>query len=886
MKKKNFSIKKMIISVFMGFLIIAISAHGILIFQNWMASSKRTTEDIANQMNTQINEQINFYMYMPYYINETSYKIIQNGILDMSDEVARNKFFVGVLMSNPTGIYSFSFGTADGEYYGARRNQYGNIEIMKNDSSTGGESWYYSINDDMTMDELVVKAGKFDPRTRAWYQSAVELKGFTFSPVYKHFIIDDIAISASWPVYNKNNELLGVIGTHMLLSDLNNYLINAVEGYNGYALIVENGTNNLIGNSMGLKNYTTLSDGTLNRTNITDIEIEDIQKGHEQYLKENNSDFYFDGMDDNFYISIQNIKLEGVDWTVMSAIPESVLMKDITNSMIWAGSVAIFVILLILTIYILMTNRLLRPMRDLLESAQTLSEGNLSARIKIKRNDEIGLISESFNNVADKMQSLVENLEENVRQRTDELRLILDSAAEGIYGVDLEGNCTFCNMSCLKILGYEKQEDLIGKNVHKIIHHSYVDGTEYLTEDCLILKSIRSGKGYENSEEVFWKADNTYFNVDYSAYPQVKNGTVIGGVITFNDITERKKREEEIEYLSCYDSLTKLNNRSCFENNKIKIDKPENYPLSVIFADLNGLKMTNDIFGHNVGDELIKKSAEVLKKACRKEDIISRVGGDEFIILLPKTEKDIAEQLTRLIKAEMSNSKVAAIRCSMALGVNTKTQERQVLDEIIADAENAMYKDKTMNRQSTNRDLINTIIETLHSRSPQEKQHSDNVQKLCSMMGKALKLSKPEIDKLERSAYLHDIGKITIDKDILSKKELSEEEKEKMYQHPVVGYRILNLFDETLDLAEYIYNHHERWDGLGYPRGVAKDEIPFISRIIAVVETYDRIVYGYSAIRDKDSKINKERAISIIEEGSGKQFDPKIVKVFLEIMRK
>ena len=130
-------------------------------------------------------------------------------------------------------------------------------------------------------------------------------------------------------------------------------------------------------------------------------------------------------------------------------------------------------------------NKYLKPMKSLLQVSEELSSGDLLKRVDIIRNDEIGQISNSFNNVADKMQSLIENLELNIQERTrelhkansrleaskGELQLILDTAAEAIYGIDLNGNCTFCNKSCIRILGYRDQEELLGKNMHQLIHH-------------------------------------------------------------------------------------------------------------------------------------------------------------------------------------------------------------------------------------------------------------------------------------------------------------------------------------------------------------------------------------------------------------------------------
>jgi putative nucleotidyltransferase with HDIG domain len=200
----------------------------------------------------------------------------------------------------------------------------------------------------------------------------------------------------------------------------------------------------------------------------------------------------------------------------------------------------------------------------------------------------------------------------------------------------------------------------------------------------------------------------------------------------------------------------------------------------------------------------------------------------------------------------------------------------------MTNAEDEMYIDKTMNREAVNKDVIDTIVETLHSRSEREKQHSITVSRLCGEIGKALRLPEPEISKLKRAGFLHDIGKITLDDSILSKDSPTDEEREKMRQHSMMGYRILNLFDDTVDLAEYVYGHHERWDGAGYPRGIKGEQIPLISRIVSVVEAYDRILNR----GDNPSEERRKKAIETIKEEAGKQFDPHIAELFVQMMEK
>lgn len=888
------SVRKIILSTFIIALFVSVTLYGLVVYANWTSSAKKTTTLIATDITDSIYDQVYDFMQVPYKMNEINHKIIENEMLDLSDDNQRNRFFVGIIESQNKGVYSFSYGTVNGEYYGARRNTAGKTEINVCNEETEWHSWYYAVNDDKTMGEFVFDAGHFDPRTRAWYIAAVENESPTYSPIYKHFIVDDLAVSAAWPVYNEAQELKGVTGAHLLLTDIGQYLIDAVKDYQGIAIIIEKDSHELIANSLGAPNFTILSEGGFQRHVIEDIEDENVQKAYQQYLENGATQQAYVGITDDFFINTKEINLDGVSWLVVVAVSESIFMKDVLNSMMWSALVATISLLLLIFVYIILMRRYLKPVKTLLNVSEEFSQGNLSERIDIVRNDEIGLISQGFNNVADKLEALVTHLDDTVKKRTaelekanlkleenkDALQLILDSVAEAIYGIDLKGNCTFCNLSCVRLLGYQSQDELLGKNMHWQIHHHYKDGKVMLEPECKIFQTMDTKEGAHADDEVFWKADGTAFDVEYYSYPQIKNGEVIGIVVTFMDISERKKKEAAIEYLSCYDTLTGFHNRSCFEKNRRIIEQPKNLPLAVIFADINGLKMTNDIFGHAAGDKLIVESASILKQACREHDLIARIGGDEFIILLPKTTKETANVILEKIKDEFKTAHVEAIKCSISLGCDVKENPEQSFDAVMANAENAMYKDKTLNRKTINKDIIDTIIETLHKRNPKEKRHSKDVGDLCAKVGRAMALPETEISKLKRAAYLHDIGKIVLDEKLLQKDYFTDEEREKIRLHSAVGYRILNLFDDTLDLAEYVYGHHERWDGSGYPRGLKGEQIPLISRIITAVETYDRVLNrGEDTLEER-----KNEARKIIMDGRGTQFDPQVADTLISII--
>lgn len=467
-------------------------------------------------------------------------------------------------------------------------------------------------------------------------------------------------------------------------------------------------------------------------------------------------------------------------------------------------------------------------------------------------------------------------LEENKNQ----LRLILDSTAEAIFGVDMENKCTFCNACCLEMLGLKSDAEILGKDIHSLIHSKCLDGSPLPKTECNIIRTCMEGIAIHCGDEVFWKPDGISFDVEYNSFPQYKDGELVGAVVTFVDNTLKKMHEQQIEYYSSHDSLTGLLNRSYFESVLKGLDNKDNLPISVIMGDLNGLKLTNDIFGHEAGDELLIKTAEILKKICRDEDVIARLGGDEYILLLPKTKHADSMQVINRIHDALSKENVNAVKCSMSLGCDTKTTVVQNIKTTIKDAENQMYKEKTLNRHKVNADMINAVIMLLYRKNDHEEQHSEAVSEWCSTIGEAIGLTDTEIVQLRRAGFLHDIGKVCMPNKILSTKEvLSKEEEIEYMQHPIIGYRILNLFDNSLNLAESVYAHHERWDGKGFPRGLKGSEAPLTARIIAVADRYDNLLNNHNG-----RILSKKQAITQLQKEAGARLDPNFVEVFVKMI--
>lgn len=461
--------------------------------------------------------------------------------------------------------------------------------------------------------------------------------------------------------------------------------------------------------------------------------------------------------------------------------------------------------------------------------------------------------------------------EERYRQSEEKYRLLIGNALESIIVVQ-DGRLKFCNPMATVVTGYSPEE-LTSVAFIEFIHPD--------DREIVASRHLKRLKG-ELTENLY------HFRV-ISKDHQIKwvemNSVLIewdGRAATLNllaDITQRKKSEEEILHLSYHDQLTGLYNRRFYEEEFKRLNTERNLPLTIVIGDVNGLKLINDSFGHAMGDELLKKVAEVIKKGCRADDIIARLGGDEFVIVLSNTDAFEAEKIVKRIKDLASNEKVGSIDISISFGYETKTNKAVTIQELFKKAEDHMYKHKLFESPSMRGKTISVIMRTLYEKNLREEQHSHRVSLLCKSIGEALNLTEGKIEELKTVGLLHDIGKTALDEKVLNKPgRLTEDEWKEIRRHPEIGYRILSTVNDMADLANYVLHHHERWDGQGYPKGLKGEEIPFVSRIITIADAYDAM----TSDRSYRSALAKEVVIAELQKNSGIQFDPELVRVFIE----
>jgi diguanylate cyclase (GGDEF)-like protein/putative nucleotidyltransferase with HDIG domain len=304
-------------------------------------------------------------------------------------------------------------------------------------------------------------------------------------------------------------------------------------------------------------------------------------------------------------------------------------------------------------------------------------------------------------------------------------------------------------------------------------------------------------------------------------------------------------------------------------------------PLGVIMIDVNGLKLTNDVFGHLAGDALLIKIVGILKLVGlhTEDDFIARIGGDEFAIICPNIQDNEIEAIIMNINERTKNNFVNELPISLSLGWDIRETMANTWEETFISAENKMYRMKLTESKRIRNQIIQIAMKSLNQKNINERKHSLCVGALSGMIAEFMGLSKEAIKTAETAGLLHDIGKIAVQQELLSKPGLlTEKEFEELKKHSENGYQILRSVDSYSHLADIVLSHHERMDGKGYPRGFMEEEIPIASRIISIAEAYEALRID----RPYHKGVNHKEATREILANAGSQFDERIVRVFIE----
>ncbi len=470
--------------------------------------------------------------------------------------------------------------------------------------------------------------------------------------------------------------------------------------------------------------------------------------------------------------------------------------------------------------------------------------------------------------------------EEALKISEEKYVAIFDESPIAIIVYDGKGMLTHVNKACIKLFDIENVSDITNLNLFNDMKLDHDLKAKILAHKNIRFETELDGELAKKFSSKKIDPLNIKY-LDVSLKTMDDNTKTYGYIAQILDITEQIKAREEIEYLGNHDRLTGLYNRRFYEDELVRLDINRNLPISIIMADVNGLKLTNDSFGHAFGDELIKKTAEIIKNVCRGDEIIARLGGDEFVVLLPKTDANEAEKILERITKLASTEKVANIDISISFGCETKANDDEDFQEIFKRAEDNMYKNKLNESVKVKNEMINNIMNLLYKKSEWEKLHSKRVSEICEMIASKMGFDEETISQVKIAGLMHDIGKFGIDEKILNKKqELNTSEQNEIKKHAEIGYHILSSVNEFSKIANYILEHHERIDGKGYPKGIKGNQISIQGRIVAVADTYDTMTRSSSY----QKAISEEDAIAELKSYAGAWYDTRVVNVLMEII--
>lgn len=372
-----------------------------------------------------------------------------------------------------------------------------------------------------------------------------------------------------------------------------------------------------------------------------------------------------------------------------------------------------------------------------------------------------------------------------------------------------------------------------------------------------------------------------------------------------------KNHVARLEDMVNRDGLTNIFNHRYFHErlkNLVEESGVRGSSIAVLMIDIDNFKYYNDLFGHHKGDEVLKGISQILLTILGPEDIAARYGGEEFALILPERDEEetiaIAEKIRTVIEETHFSGEQyqPGGKLTVSIGYSTYPDKAGNELELINSADDAMYRAKFFNKNRVERyvsileDLrkdineehlelltsIKTLISVINAKDRYTYSHVERVVLYCRLIAERLGLSEEDKDKLILGAYMHDVGKINIPEEILVKKtSLTEDEWKIIRQHPSNGVEIIRSVESLSDIAPLILHHHERVDGTGYPQQLAGESIPYLARVLCIVDSFDAMTSKRSYI---EKRMSYDDAAAELKANSGTQFDKAIVEKFIEVI--
>jgi len=738
-------------------------------------------------------------------------------------------------------------------------------------------SVYYGTADNRMINASgwVPPAG-WDLRLRPWYIKAMSDRGLVYTEPFLNAGGDAKIVTVARAVYSPAGHLLGVVGADIELNTIAKLLVDTPVTAGSASFLVNGG--NLIASSRGVAEDPLLA--------VVQSYLPLVGAGHnyvgEGWLRDR----------------LLYVPIVGTEWHLVAFIPWEDFFPHARHLWQYLGLIALSAAGIMTGFAIYYYGQVGGPLLALEQTVGALHirEDCFDRIAPAQRTGRLAALVSSINDLLDRAQSyylevhtakvemeamnarlevaVTEEREarEELEVRQSYWRALFDNAADAITMVDASCTIRAVNEAFTQLFEW-KSEDVLGRGLDSLVAAHRLDEAHRLSHKMAV--------GVDDFPTTRLTRRGQEIEVEITVVPIYVVGQVEGAYAIYRDVRARRAAEREMLKLSQYDQLTGVYNRPSFDKVLRETEQGGEYPVSIVLGDTNGLKLINDAFGHAMGDEILRRTAEVLRACTRPGDFTARVGGDEFAMILPRTTEKEAEELRQKIEAMCQARSEGLLYLSMAFGVSCKTSPTDNLAQLFVQAEDRMYRRKLREGKSVRGSLFTSLIRALEEKTRDTTAHSDRMGELARQLAARLGVVGSDLDDMKLLATLHDIGKIGVPDQILNKpSSLSPEEWEIMKKHSEIGYRIASATVELAHVAEGILHHHERWDGTGYPYGLAGEEIPWSARILAVVDAYDAMT-NHRAYR---GALTHLEALKLIELGSGKQFAPDVALAFLALM--
>ena len=490
---------------------------------------------------------------------------------------------------------------------------------------------------------------------------------------------------------------------------------------------------------------------------------------------------------------------------------------------------------------------------------------------------ELYRCDEKFNKMNEELRTRLEELKENEIH----FRTMFYYSSEAIFLIK-DNKIANVNKAGMEILGYRREEELIGTNFISYVMElrPYEIKRDIDIEE--LFDRVKKGETIKAEMQIITRDAANVSIEAFMIYIKTPSNEYI--YMSARDISIRKLREKEILYRSRYDEITNVANRAYFNEVMSKLLAiPESYPICYLMADINGLKLTNDVFGHAKGDELIIKVSSVLNSCCRSNDTVARIGGDEFAILFTNTDAKTAAALIERINKKLDTEKYDGVKPSIAMGYAIKESIEDETDfcEIIKKADDMMYANKSASREKNRKIFLKNILGKLYEISPEEMIKDKKLRTLADKFKKIYDVDSTTEKQLNKLITYVNIGKLITAR---SEWNMNGENlhnlrfSRKLLENTAVILTIISHSERNIISTEDLYSINENWDGSGEKYGTAGEEISLSIRIFKII--YD--IYYLKTHKEIVGVLTDEEVIELIRSESGKRYDPKLCECRLE----